>query len=189
MAHLDPGAAGIPLLGVAPPVAGGAPVVAPVAGPGIPPVTVAAARTYRESFFERGNVPTPDRVAGYLAGYRFTDASGVPTPAILRDQTVTLSDRQSMAFLCLVPGVDGRSEVTSIVHRVVRYMDNPGDDPSGFHDRVLGLLGDVLPYQYPVVEVPSTAFHLVGAAVRVPTLEAMTALLSTWDDPLVAIGP
>jgi hypothetical protein len=79
-------------------------------------------------------------------------------------------------------------EVT-IIHRIVRYMDNPGDYPTGFHDRVLGLLGDVLPHQYPVVEVPNTAFHLVGTPVRVPTIGAMTALLPTWENPLVALGP
>lgn len=173
MAHLDPGLAGIP-----------------VADPVAPPVAVQAARTYREYYLERGNVPVAERVAGYLAGYRFNDVggAGVPTPAALIDQTVTLSDRQPLTFLCLVPGVDGLGEV-SVIHRIVRYMDNPGDDPSGFHDRVLGLLGDVLPYQYPVVEVPNSALHLVGTPVRVPTVGAMTALLPTWDNPAVALGP
>lgn len=57
------------------------------------------------------------------------------------------------------------------------------DDPSGLHDtRVLGLMGDILPHQYPTtVEIPSTAFHLVAPAVRVPTVGAMTALLPTLD--------
>lgn len=161
-----------------------------MAAPGIVPHAGPAARTYREYYLERGHVPPPERVAGYLAGYRFTEAGGVgvPTPAVLRDQTVTLSDRQSMAFLCLVTGVDGTGEV-AIIHRFVRYMDNPGDDPTGFHDRVLGLLGDVLPHQFPVVEVPNTAFHLVGAPVRVPTIGAMNALLPTWENPVVALGP
>ena len=99
-----------------------------------------------------------------------------------------LSDRQPMAFLCLTTGLDGAHEVT-IVHRFVRYMDPPGDDPSGYHDRVLGLLGDILPHQYPVVQVPNTAFHLINNAVRVPTVTAMTALLPTWEEPLNALGP
>ena len=63
----------------------------------------------------------------------------------------------------------------AILHRIVRYMDTPGDNPSGFHDRVLGLLGDILPHQYPAVEVP--------------TVNAMQALIPTWDDPSVPLGP
>jgi hypothetical protein len=60
-------------------------------------------------------------------------------------------------------------------------MDAPGDDPTGLHDQVLCLMGDILPHQYPFIEVPSTAFHLVGTAVRVPTVAAMAALLPAWD--------
>lgn len=159
------------------------------ADPGAPIQAGAAARTYQEHYRERGHLPPPDRVAGYLGGYRFTDVGGgVPTPAALRDQTVTLSDRQPMTFLCLVPSAGGDEEVT-IVHRFVRYLDTPGDDPSGYNDKVLGLLGDILPHQYPVVEIPNTAFHLIGAPVRVPTIGAMNALVATWDNPLVALGP
>ena len=77
-----------------------------------------------------------------------------------------------------------------IVHRFVRYLDTPGGDPTGFNDQVLGLLGDILQNQYPVVAIPNTVFHLVGAApVRVPTLAAMNALLPTWANPEVALGP
>ena len=86
-------------------------------------------------------------------------------------------------------GPDGRYEVV-IVHHLVRYMDGPGDDPSGLHDRMLGLMGEILPHQYPVVEAPTTVFHLVGTAVRVPTVGAMAALLPKWDsetDPV--LGP
>lgn len=145
---------------------------------------------YREYYSEASNSPAPERVRGYLNGYRFTDPNGggIPTPAALRDQTVTMSDRQPMTFLCLTPGVEEESEVR-IVHRLLRYMDMPGDDPTGYHDRVLGLLGDILPHQYPVVEVPGAAFHLVGTAVRVPTIGAMSALVPTWQDPTVALGP
>lgn len=66
-----------------------------------------------------------------------------------------------MAFLCLVPGVDGVGEVL-VVHRLIKYLDTPGDDPTGFNDKVLGLLGDILPHQYPVVEVPVRSFTWSG---------------------------
>ena len=73
---------------------------------------------------------------------------------------------------------------------MLRYLDTPRDDPSGLHDRVVGLMGDILPHQYPTVEVPSTAFHLVlGTAVQVPTAAAMTALLPTWADIDPVLGP
>jgi hypothetical protein len=55
-----------------------------------------------------------------------------------------MSDRQPMAFLVLVTGQDGAYYEVVVLHRLMRYMDLPGDDPSGFHDRVLGLLGDIL---------------------------------------------
>ena len=168
-----------------PPIQLPMPAVEPV------PLPVAPATTYREYYSDTGNSPNPDRIQGYLNGYRFTDngGGGVPTPAALRDLTVTLSDRQPLAFLCLLPGLEGAGGEVTIVHRVVRYMDTPGDDDTGYNDKVLGLLGDILPHQYTVVEVPGTAFHLVGNAVRVPTEGAMNALLPTWEDPATALGP
>ena len=95
-----------------------------------------------------------------------------------------------MAFrLALVTGQDGSYEVT-IIHYMLRYMNAPGDDATGLHDRALGLMGDILPHQYLVVEVPSTAFHLVGNAVRVPSVAAMPALIPTWNGSDVPIlGP
>jgi hypothetical protein len=164
--------------------------------PAEPPVGLAAPptvppRTYRELYVDATNNPTPERTAGYLAGYRFAEpgGGGVPTPAALRDQTIALSDRQPMAFLALVTGQDGSYEVV-VLHRLMRYMDLPGDDPSGFHDRVLGLVGDILPHQYPTVEMPVTAFHLIGNPVRVPTAEAMLAHLPAWDTAEAAtLGP
>ena len=102
----------------------------------------------------------------------------MPAPAVLRDQTVTLSDRQPMAFLCLVPGPAGSPEV-AVLHRLMRFLDMPGEDETGFHVKVLGLLGDILPHQYPTVEVPSTIFHLVNAHVCVLTMEAMLAVAAT----------
>jgi hypothetical protein len=109
---------------------------------------VAPPRSYRELLSDARNSPAPERLGNYLQGYRF-DGGGVPTPAALRDQTVILSDRQPMAFLCLVAGPGGTPEV-AIVHRLMRYMDMPGEEESGFNDRVLGLLGDIMPHASPV---------------------------------------
>jgi hypothetical protein len=44
-------------------------------------------------------------------------------------------------------------------------------------------------HQYPAVDVPNSTFHLVGAPVRVPTVAAMEALIPTWTDPRVPLGP
>ena len=173
-----------PNIGVPPAVAGAGPA-------GALPLATPSPRTYRELYGDEANNPRADRTGGYLAGYRFTDLAGnVPVPAALvRDQSITLSDRQPMAFLALVIGQDGAYEVV-VVHRLLRYLDAPGDDPSGLHDRVLGLMGDILPHQYPTVEVPGTAFHLVGNAVRVPSTAAMAALIPTWDDNATPVlGP
>ena len=187
MAQPNPAMAAIPV---------GEPVAAVPGGGGAapPPVTIAEARTYREYYWARGLTPPLDQVAQYLSGYRFNDngggGGGIPTPATLRDQTTTLSDRQPLTFLCLLPAAgEGTSGEVTIVHRFVRYLDAPGEDPTGFHDKVLGLLGDILPHQYPVVEIPGTAFHLVTTPVRVPTVAAMAALLPTWDPPHVSLGP
>ena len=157
------------------------------AGAAAPPV-MAPPRTYRELFLDESNSPSPDRLANYLQGYRFDGAGDVPVPGTLRDQTVTLSDRQPMAFLSLATGPSGALEVT-IVHRLMRYLDVPGEEESGFHNRVIGLLGDIMPHQYPVVEVPNTAYHLTGTPVRVPTTAGLVALLPAWDDPGTALGP
>jgi hypothetical protein len=46
------------------------------------------------------------------------------------------------------------------------------------------------PISTPTVEVPSTAFHPVRNATRVPTTATMLALLPTWVDEVVpALGP
>jgi hypothetical protein len=184
MAHHAPGAPG-----GAPPGAahggGAAPPGAPPLG-GALPVATPAPRTYRELYNDASNSPAPNQLANYMQGYRF-DAGG-PAPAMLRDQTVVLSDRQPMAFLCLVTGAGGTPEV-SIMHRLMRYMDMPGEPASGFHDRVIGLLGDIMPHQYPAIDVPGTTFHLAGSPVRVPTTASMAALLPTWNPPNVPLGP
>ena len=64
--------------------------------PPMPPAVLAAPppRTYyREHYSDTADKnPMMERTAGYLAGYRFTDAggAGVPTPAALHDQTTLL---------------------------------------------------------------------------------------------------
>ena len=166
------------------------PPAADAAAPPPPPAEVAAEppRNYRELYANARNNPAPERLEGYLAGYRFAGEGDIPTPAQLRDQTVALSDRQPMAFLCLASGPNGFPEV-AIVHRLLRFVDAPGDEASGYHDHVLGLMGDIMPHQYPAVEVPGTAFHLIGTPVRVPTIGAMEALVPTWLDPRIPLGP
>lgn len=166
---------------------GGRPEAVPAAAPLLVPIPP---RTYGELYADAAHNPPPARTGGYLAGYRFTDPGGsfVPAPATLRDQTVFLSDRQPMAFLALVTGADGAIEVV-VVHRLLRYVEAPGDDPTGLNDTVLGLMGDILPHQYPVVDVPNTTFHLVSNAVRIPTAAAMAALLLTWNDADPVLGP
>ena len=152
----------------------------PLAPPGRP-------STYCELLSNEANGPTREQLANYLQGYRY-EGGAVPAPTALREQTVVLGDRQPLAFLCLVTGASGFPEV-SILHRMMRYMDMPGEEASGFHDRYLGLLGDILPHQYPVVDVPSTVFHLVGTPVRVPTTAAMATHVAAWEDPNVPLGP
>ena len=168
-----------------PPAAGAAPPGGDPLGPGAPPAVAPLPRCYRELLSDEANSPSQERLANYMQGYRF---DGGPTPAALRDQTVHMSDRQPMAFLCLVTGAGGVNEV-GVLHRLMRYMDMPGEPESGYHDQVLGLLGDIMPHQYPAVEVPGTMFHLVGAPVRVPTTAGMAVLLPTWNHPHVPLGP
>ena len=178
----------IPAAGALDGVPGGAPPGAPPAP--VPPPAPALPKTYRELFSDEQHSPAPERIADYLQGYRFADGGAglVPPPATLLNQTVVLSDRQPMPFLCLVGGPGGARQVT-VLHRLMKYMDMPGEVESGYHDRVLGLLGDILPHQYPTVEVPCTVFHLVGTPVRVPTTDAMNALVATWENPAVPFGP
>ena len=48
---------------------------------------------------------------------------------------------------------------------------------------------DILPHQYPTIEVPGTVFHLVNTPGRVPTTAGMVALIPTWEDPTIPLGP
>jgi hypothetical protein len=53
-----------------------------------------------------------------------------------------------MAFLSLITGKYVAYKVI-ILHQLLHYMDLPGDDPTGQHNRVLGLVGDIMPpHQY-----------------------------------------
>jgi hypothetical protein len=72
-----------------------------------------------------------------------------------------------MTFLCLFPR--GETYVVPGSDRFMRYLELPGERPTGFNDRVTAVLGDVRPAQFPVLEVPPTTFHLAAtAAVRNP---------------------
>ena len=158
----------------------------------VPPAVHAAefATSYRQIFADATRDAVFGNPGAYLAGYRFTDPAGaVPMPATLRDQTSQLCDRQPMAFLCLTARHDGASHEVRILHRFMRYLELPGEPATGFHDRVLGLLGDIRPNQYPVVEVPVSILHLATTQVRVPTAAAMDGLLATWPGDLPALGP
>ena len=159
--------------------------------PVVPLPAIVAPTTYRELMSDVTRDAVAANPGAYLAGYRYADPGGgaIPVPATLRDQTILWCDRQPMAFMCLVPRPDGVPEVR-ILHRLMRYLDLPGERPTGYHDRVLALLGDVRPNQYPVVEVPPTAFHLAGVGgVRVPTALAMDGIMADWVLDDQNLGP
>ena len=106
----------------------------------LPPLVAAplveAATSYRQLLSDQTRDAVHDRPGAYVAGYRFEGgAQPVPAPIVLRDQTVQMCDRQPMAFLCLVPRLDGTAEVR-ILHRFVRYLDLPGEVATGFDDHV-----------------------------------------------------
>jgi hypothetical protein len=65
----------------------------------------------------------------------------------------------------------------------MRFLDIPGEEPTGMDDTVIGLLGDIRPGMLPAVEIPGSAFHLAAAnGVRVPTVAAMAG--AGAQDPL-----
>ena len=182
MAQLLLPAAEIPPQAEAPPAV--AVPVPPVAAP-----LVTAATTYRQLFSDQTRDAVHGQPGAYLAGYRFEGgAQPVPAPAVLRDQTVQICDRQPMAFLCLVPRLDGLAEVR-ILHRFMRYIELPGEVATGFHDHALALLGDVRPNQVPVVDVPANLFHLATAGVRVPTAATMDDVVAAWAEGATFLGP
>jgi hypothetical protein len=124
--------------------------------------------------------------------YRFTDLGGGSTNPSCIERSNHCAERPS-AHGVPADGYRARRSIEVVVlHHLMRYMDLPGDDPSGVHDRVLGpLMGDILPHQYPTVEVPGTAFHLISNRVRVPSVEAMLAHPPpAWDITTAAtLGP
>jgi hypothetical protein len=125
---------------------------------------------YQQLLADRTIDAVHDNPRAFLAGYRFVNDA--PGPAVLLDQSVLLSDRQPMTFVCLVPR--GNAFMVHILHRFMRYLELPGERPTGFNDRVMALLGDIRPAQFPVVEVPQSTFHLAAtAAVRIPTHASM----------------
>jgi hypothetical protein len=71
----------------------------------------------------------------------------------------------------------------------MRFLDIPGEEPTGMDDTVIGLLGDIRPGMLPAVEIPGSAFHLAAAnGVRVPTVAAMAG--AGAQDPLpFLLGP
>ena len=149
----------------------------------LPPAAEAAnirqhSTTYQQLLADRAHDAVWDNPRAYLAGYRFANeqagAEAIPAPVALLDQTVLLSDRQPMTFLCLVPRRD--TYLVYVLHRFMRYLELPGERPTGFDDQVMALLGDIRPAQIPVVDVPPTTFHLAATAmVRIPTHAAMLA--------------
>jgi hypothetical protein len=69
----------------------------------------------------------------------------------------------------------------------MRYLDLPGEPPTGMHDTVLALLGDIRPGLYPIVEVPNTAFRIIPAPVNVPTEPRMPEIVAMGTP--VPLGP
>ena len=184
MAQLPPPVAALPLPAAAAPQLVAAPPPPPVAAP-----LMVAATSYRQLLSDQTRDAVHAQPGAYLAGYRFEGgAQPVPAPVVLRDQTVQMCDRQPMAFLCLVPRLDGTAEVR-ILHRFMRYLDLPGEVATGFDDHVLGLLGDVRPNQIPVVDVPANILHLTTAGIRVPTAATMDDVVAAWAEGPTFLGP
>lgn len=105
-----------------------------------------------------------------------------PTPATLLTQTLTLTNRQPVAFMSLVVGREGQA-VVRILHRLMQYYELPGTgDEADFNDKTLGLLGDIRQAQCPVVEVAANSFYLVGGnGVRVPTEVTMLGAIEARE--------
>jgi hypothetical protein len=169
------------------------PQVPPLQGEPLAPLS----QSYRQLFNDaRGRGGDPP-VAALVTSYRYTanvEGGAAPTPAALLQQTMTLSERQPVAFLCLVSGRTGAGGATvRILHRVMQYYELPGTgDAADYNDKVLGLLGDVRPAQYPVVEVAPNAFHLVGGnGVRTPNEATMLGRIEALEPAMQSepMGP
>ena len=79
-----------------------APPVDAAAPPPPPEVAASRPRTYRELYADSASQPEAARLVGYLSGYRFAGEDEIRSSAQLKDQTIAVSDRRPMAFLCLV---------------------------------------------------------------------------------------
>lgn len=146
---------------------------------------LAPPQNYRQLLSDARNRGGDPPEAALLASYRYNaapDGGAVPTPAALLQQTLTLSERHPVAFLCMVTGRNGDA-VVRVLHRMMQYYELPGTgDAADFNDRVLGLLGDVRPAQYPVVDVVANAFHLVGGnGVRTPNEATMLGRIEALE--------
>ena len=155
------------------------------------PLDGAAHRSYRELYsFEGFQAGEPDP-ARLIYSYRFNETAGGgerPAPAHLIEQTMALSERRSMAFLCLVRNSGTTTEVR-ILNRMIRYLELPGVGGGGLVDLSMGLLGDVRASQIPAVAIDNTHFSLVGnAGVRIPTIATMLDHLDAAP-PGTYIGP
>jgi hypothetical protein len=146
---------------------------------------------FASQYTRRGTHPGQARGQLQVLGGRWGGAA-VPTPEALREQTLAINDRQPLAFLCLLRKPEGGVEVR-ILHRLMRYYELPGGGAPGFTDKVLGLLGDVRPSQYPVVEVSPTVFHRIGPlgyrGVRVPDVATMLDHLEAAPEGGGLLGP
>jgi hypothetical protein len=157
----------------APLIPGGVRVAPPQAGPQL---------TYQQLYGD----PQRQRAVNlpeYMAGYRFDDdAEGVapPTAATLHERTVQMCERWPFTFMCLT--TRGETQVVQIMHRFMRYLDIPGEAPTGFNDTVLALLGDIRPGLYPVVDAPSTVFGLVATPANVPTEDTILAAIEEVEE-------
>jgi hypothetical protein len=75
-----------------------------------------------------------------------------------------------------------------VLHRFMRYLELPGERPTGFNDRVMALLGDVRPRSVPSSGSAPATFHLAAAAaVRIPAHAAMVA--AQCPPPVDGVAP
>lgn len=161
---------------------------APLAGGAQQPAAARGPPTTYCQLYGDPNRNRPRNLAAYMGAYRFVEAdegAPLPTVAALTEQTIHMCDRWPLTFLCLVPS--GDTYKVRVLHRFMRYLDIPGEPPTGLHDTVLALLGDIRPGLYPIVEVPNTVFRIVPTPVNVPTERRMQqeiAALGAFGAPL-----
>ena len=109
-----------------------------MAQPSEPAAPAAVAHScYRDLYADANFQAGEPGAAQLLSSYRYTEAAGGgerPTLASLKEQTLALSDRRSLTFLCLMrtagTGVDVR-----ILHKVMRYYALPAASSWGWGPR------------------------------------------------------